>query len=167
MTDVNDGTKAPSSAEALFFFAIVKHTKNKADIDWQSVAAEQGFKNAEVAKVRFGQVKRKLGLNSDTGVSPKKAPATPRKPKAAGGVRKNTKNKASVKAKTDYAEDDDRDDVFTPKVTASKKEEVGDDHVAMEDIQTMPFMDEQDADAQLQTDMDAMINHDELWAGHY
>jgi hypothetical protein len=43
--------KEPTASEAMFFFAIVKHTRNKADVDWNSVAQEQGFKNAEVAKV--------------------------------------------------------------------------------------------------------------------
>ncbi|POR34127.1 Uncharacterized protein TPAR_05649 [Tolypocladium paradoxum] len=58
--------KEPTASEAMFFFAIVKHTRNKADIDWDAVAVEQGFKNAEVAKVRFGQVKRKLGISTTT-----------------------------------------------------------------------------------------------------
>jgi len=43
--------KEPTPSEAMFFFAIVKHTRNKADIDWDAVATEQGFKNADVAKV--------------------------------------------------------------------------------------------------------------------
>ncbi|KAJ6441952.1 glutathione reductase [Purpureocillium lavendulum] len=73
--------KEPSASEAMFFFAIVKHTKNKADIDWAAVAVEQGFKNAEVAKVRFGQVKRKLGISSNAADSPASATAraTPKK----------------------------------------------------------------------------------------
>lgn len=55
-TKAGDGDKkAPTANEAMFFFAIVKHTKNKADIDWDGVAQEQGFKNAEVAKVRIHQ----------------------------------------------------------------------------------------------------------------
>lgn len=41
----------PTPAEAMFFFAIVKHTKNKCDIDWKGVASEHGLKSAEVAKV--------------------------------------------------------------------------------------------------------------------
>lgn len=45
--------REPTASEAMFFFAIVKHTRNKADIDWEAVAQEQNFKNAEVAKVRF------------------------------------------------------------------------------------------------------------------
>ncbi|EFY84378.1 hypothetical protein MAC_09578 [Metarhizium acridum CQMa 102] len=84
--------KEPTASEAMFFFAIVKHTRNKADIDWSAVAAEQGFKNADVAKVyspsfsyragmligkqvRFGQVKRKLGISTNTDT-----PATSRTP---------------------------------------------------------------------------------------
>lgn len=43
--------KEPTASEAMFFFAIVKHTRNKADIDCNAVALEQNFKNAEVAKV--------------------------------------------------------------------------------------------------------------------
>lgn len=43
--------REPTASEAMFFFAIVKHTRNRADIDWDAVAQEQGFKNAEVAKV--------------------------------------------------------------------------------------------------------------------
>ncbi|KAG6088149.1 hypothetical protein E4U15_006703 [Claviceps sp. LM218 group G6] len=59
--------RLPTAQEAMFFFAIVKHTRNKADIDWNAVALEQSFKNADVAKVRFGQVKRKLGIKCDAG----------------------------------------------------------------------------------------------------
>ncbi|PTB67506.1 hypothetical protein BBK36DRAFT_1095840, partial [Trichoderma citrinoviride] len=77
--------REPTASEAMFFFAIVKHTKNKADIDWKAVAEEQGFKNAEVAKVRFGQVRRKLGIESN---------ATPKK--GGGG---NTSSAASTPSK--------------------------------------------------------------------
>lgn len=45
--------KQPTAAEAMFFYIIVKHMKTKADVDWEGVAQEHGFKNAEVAKVRF------------------------------------------------------------------------------------------------------------------
>lgn len=44
--------KEPTSAEAMFFFSIVRNSKSKlADVDWDAVAADQGFKNAGVAKV--------------------------------------------------------------------------------------------------------------------
>lgn len=50
--------REPTASEAMFFFAIVKHTRNKADIDWEAVAQEQNFKNAEVAKVRIQRFKK-------------------------------------------------------------------------------------------------------------
>lgn len=51
MGEATPTKKEPTAAEAMFFYAIVKHTRNKADIDWNAVAEEQGFKNADVAKV--------------------------------------------------------------------------------------------------------------------
>lgn len=48
---MSDLKKEPTAAEAMLFFSIVKHTKNKADVDWNAVAAESGFKSADVAKV--------------------------------------------------------------------------------------------------------------------
>lgn len=54
MAEQNGATtpkKEPTASEAMFFFAIVKHTRNKADIDWDAVAAEQKFKSADVARV--------------------------------------------------------------------------------------------------------------------
>ncbi|KAH6610231.1 hypothetical protein Trco_000251 [Trichoderma cornu-damae] len=88
--------REPTASEAMFFFAIVKHTRNKADIDWDAVAQEQNFKNAEVAKVRFGQVKRKLGI--DLSATPKKgntssAASTPSK------VRKTPSGRAGAKGR--------------------------------------------------------------------
>lgn len=43
--------KTPTTADAMFFYNIVKNMKSKADIDWAGVAVDNGFKNAEVAKV--------------------------------------------------------------------------------------------------------------------
>ncbi|KAL7944409.1 hypothetical protein V8C42DRAFT_346157 [Trichoderma barbatum] len=105
--------REPTASEAMFFFAIVKHTRNKADIDWDAVAQEQGFKNADVAKVRFGQVKRKLGI--DSAATPKKgstssANSTPSKVrktpvsrgkgkgKGRGGVKKEEEVEAGAEA---------------------------------------------------------------------
>lgn len=48
---MSDQKKEPTAAEAMLFFSIVKNTRNKADVDWDAVATEQGFKNSEVAKV--------------------------------------------------------------------------------------------------------------------
>ncbi|KAH6621218.1 hypothetical protein B0J18DRAFT_411007 [Chaetomium sp. MPI-SDFR-AT-0129] len=58
--------KQPTAQEALLFYTVIKNMKGKPDIDWAGVAADSGFKNPETAKVRYGQVKRKLGLDSLT-----------------------------------------------------------------------------------------------------
>ncbi|CAG1976130.1 hypothetical protein SNK03_012320 [Fusarium graminearum] len=92
-----DNKREPTAAEAMLFFSIVKHTRNKADVDWNAVATEAGFKNADVAKVRFGQVKRKLGISTETTAAPR-APATPRKT-AGGRVSKTTTPRSTVKGK--------------------------------------------------------------------
>ena len=41
----------PTTSEAYFFFNILKHQKTKMDVDWDAVATDSGFKNADVAKV--------------------------------------------------------------------------------------------------------------------
>lgn len=43
--------QAPSSDNALFFFTVVKHIKTKPDTDWDAVAAELGYSNANTARV--------------------------------------------------------------------------------------------------------------------
>ncbi|KAG5964329.1 hypothetical protein E4U57_005403 [Claviceps arundinis] len=78
----------------MFFFAIVKHTRNKADIDWNAVALEQSFKNADVAKVRFGQVKRKLGIKCDAG------PTVTTPPPSCRACAKNMRSVAGTPPKT-------------------------------------------------------------------
>ncbi|KAL1884342.1 hypothetical protein VTK73DRAFT_36 [Phialemonium thermophilum] len=67
----------PSVQEAYFFLSILKNQISKPDVDWDKVAAECNFKNAETARVRFGQVKRKLGIVNQAG--PPKASPTSRK----------------------------------------------------------------------------------------
>ncbi|KAK0670066.1 hypothetical protein QBC41DRAFT_222555 [Cercophora samala] len=52
----------PTSAEAFLFYSIVKNLRTRPDINWEGVARDNGFKNAETAKVRYGQVKRKLNI---------------------------------------------------------------------------------------------------------
>ncbi|KAK1251097.1 hypothetical protein MKX07_005652 [Trichoderma sp. CBMAI-0711] len=124
----------PTASEAMFFFAIVKHTKNRADIDWHAVAEEQGFKNAEVAKVRFGQVRRKLGIESNT--TPKKgggntssAASTPSKVRKTPTGRTGTKGKgrsggkAKKEAKAEPDVDDDDDGTIDGDESSPIKEE--------------------------------------------
>ncbi|KAK4101001.1 hypothetical protein N658DRAFT_471917 [Parathielavia hyrcaniae] len=62
--DAGDGRKQPTAQEAYLFYTIIKNMKGKPEIDWTAVAVDAGFKNAETAKVRYGQIKRKLGLDT-------------------------------------------------------------------------------------------------------
>ncbi|KAL4723292.1 hypothetical protein ACLX1H_009782 [Fusarium chlamydosporum] len=106
-----DNKKEPTAAEAMLFFSIVKHTRNKADVDWNAVATEAGFKNADVAKVRFGQVKRKLGISTET-TAPARAPATPRKP-ASSRISKSTPRSAKAKGKNNKVKKEEESfDIF-------------------------------------------------------
>lgn len=41
----------PTAAEAHMFFTLIKNMKSKPDIDWDAVAVDNNFKNAETAKV--------------------------------------------------------------------------------------------------------------------
>ncbi|KAK2605952.1 hypothetical protein QQS21_003678 [Conoideocrella luteorostrata] len=155
--DITPKKKEPTAQEAMFFFAIVKHTRNKADIDWNSVASEQGFKNADVAKVRFGQVKRKLGITTESpaiGTSPCATARTPTK-KSGGSVggtptkvvktpgRAGTKGKPRGKpAKKEESEDDDDDDQT---VAVKDEDEDGEEY---------------DQDAELHAECNAFLNED-------
>ncbi|KAH6891133.1 hypothetical protein B0T10DRAFT_303697 [Thelonectria olida] len=124
---MSEPKKEPTAAEAMLFFSIVKNTRNKADVDWDVVASEQGFKNAEVAKVRFGQVKRKLGISSDpaaAGGSPGSAkkgangngaaagPITPSK--VTKTPRKGKGGRGKVKKEEPREDDEDRKDLIAP-----------------------------------------------------
>ncbi|KAG9258067.1 uncharacterized protein F5Z01DRAFT_670719 [Emericellopsis atlantica] len=144
--------KEPTPLEAMFFFAIVKHTKNKADIDWAGVAAEQGFKSAEVAKVRFGQVKRKLGINDTTTPNRRGAissPAnTPTKVTKTPTKSRGGRQKAPVKKEESDTEDD------TKVKTEVKSESRG------KSVKPEPDEEDVDPSTQLQADMDAMLNED-------
>ncbi|KAJ4254894.1 hypothetical protein NW762_009692 [Fusarium torreyae] len=105
-----DNKKEPTAAEAMLFFSIVKHTRNKADVDWNAVAVEAGFKNADVAKVRFGQVKRKLGISTET-TAPARAPATPKK-SSGSRVSKTPRSATKGKGKGGKAKKEEQQEFF-------------------------------------------------------
>ncbi|KAK3371405.1 hypothetical protein B0T24DRAFT_628927 [Lasiosphaeria ovina] len=56
----------PNQAESYLFYTMHLAMKSKPDFDWNAVADMNGFKNAETAKVRYGQIKRKLKMESWT-----------------------------------------------------------------------------------------------------
>ncbi|KAJ4316434.1 hypothetical protein N0V84_007872 [Fusarium piperis] len=136
---MSDAKKEPTAAEAMLFFSIVKHTRNKADVDWDSVALEAGFKNADVAKVRFGQVKRKLGISTDTGVAPR-APSTPTK-KGASKVAKTPrsargKGRGRVKKEEDKSAEAEEDEDQKMEQPMVKDEQ---DELAPDNTKADPF----------------------------
>ncbi|KAK3191316.1 hypothetical protein K4F52_002526 [Lecanicillium sp. MT-2017a] len=155
MPDATENTpkKDPTAQEAMFFYTMIKYMKNKADVDWDKVAAEVGFKNAGVARVRFGQIKRKLGLDGSD--SPSKAtprsegdvpsvPTTPtkiRKPRGSGAARgkaaaksggggaaRRARSKTATLEPEDHLtlEKDDEDDLGMPLYGVKKEEELED-----------------------------------------
>ncbi|AEO71558.1 uncharacterized protein THITE_2093054 [Thermothielavioides terrestris NRRL 8126] len=113
-----DGRKQPTAQEAFLFYTIIKNMKGKPEIDWAAVAVDANFKNAETAKVRYGQIKRKLGLDTWNAAKPKdgndaageegtpKTPATSRSKKTAStpgtgaGVKKRGSTSKSAAATT-------------------------------------------------------------------
>ncbi|KAM5351963.1 hypothetical protein ACJ41O_004686 [Fusarium nematophilum] len=124
-----DAKKEPTAAEAMLFFSIVKHTRNKADVDWEAVAQEAGFKNADVAKVRFGQVKRKLGISTDPN-----GPTTPTKktPGSGSKVAKTPRSKGKSRSKVKKEEQPENEDedhkMELPPIV--KGEQAGEDELA-------------------------------------
>ncbi|KAH8657158.1 hypothetical protein BGZ60DRAFT_434804 [Tricladium varicosporioides] len=57
--------KEASAKDGFFFLSIINHMKNKLEVDWEAVAGEVGYSNGTTAKVRFGQIKRKLGYKGE------------------------------------------------------------------------------------------------------
>lgn len=50
--DESSDRPQPTPAEAHLFYSLIKNMKSKPDIDWDAVATDNNFKNAETAKVR-------------------------------------------------------------------------------------------------------------------
>ncbi|KAH6669881.1 hypothetical protein B0J14DRAFT_565654 [Halenospora varia] len=57
--------KEATAKDGFFFLSIINHMRNKLEVDWEAVAGEVGYSNGTTAKVRFGQIKRKLGYKGD------------------------------------------------------------------------------------------------------
>lgn len=51
MTDPAGPEKQATDQEARFFFAVLKHMKSKPDTDWEAVAQELNYSNANTAQV--------------------------------------------------------------------------------------------------------------------
>ncbi|KAM0343724.1 hypothetical protein ACHAPU_008315 [Fusarium lateritium] len=126
-----DNKKEPTAAEAMLFFSIVKHTRNKADVDWNAVATEAGFKNADVAKVRFGQVKRKLGISTETSAPARTPYSTPKKG-TGSRVSKTTPGSAKGKGKGRKVKKEEEKDLLDDENEDDMKLSVKDENRDME-----------------------------------
>ncbi|KAG0647932.1 hypothetical protein D0Z07_6047 [Hyphodiscus hymeniophilus] len=100
------GFPEPNPKEAMFFYHVINSTKNKLEarlfhsmiIDWNEVAHKGGYTNANTAAVRFGQIKRRLGLNqatasASTSTTPIKKPPKARAKKEVGSGTNKTPSK--------------------------------------------------------------------------
>ncbi|KAK0706574.1 hypothetical protein B0T26DRAFT_680241 [Lasiosphaeria miniovina] len=102
---VDDGTgdgdssrpPMPNQAESYLFYTMHLAMKSKPEFDWNAIAEMNGFKNAETAKVRYGQIKRKLKM--ETWTVPASAASGPgsakRTPASAGSDAKKRKSSAA------------------------------------------------------------------------
>ncbi|KAI6819610.1 hypothetical protein KC332_g9783 [Hortaea werneckii] len=76
-----------TDGEAKLLMCMLKHLKDgNLNTDFEAVAAELGYKDASVAKTRWGQIKKKKIEGSTTDPSPVKATPKKRKGKASDGA---------------------------------------------------------------------------------
>ncbi|KAI0871394.1 hypothetical protein GGS24DRAFT_509852 [Hypoxylon argillaceum] len=80
--------------DSKFFVILVKYLPKAVEIDWDEFAKEMGLKDGNVAKVRFRQIRTKLGILLPEAGSPAK-PATPKVLKPANENNKVTKSRKS------------------------------------------------------------------------
>ncbi|TRX89516.1 hypothetical protein FHL15_009560 [Xylaria flabelliformis] len=87
-----DGELKLTPQESKFFAVIFKHLPKTLDIDWEQFAAEMGFKNGDVAKVRCRQIRVKHGIYGAPGATSKStAPKITKPANANNGVSKPRK----------------------------------------------------------------------------
>ncbi|KAI0008457.1 hypothetical protein F4779DRAFT_618558 [Xylariaceae sp. FL0662B] len=96
----------PTAQENKFFATMFKYLPNAKDlkIDWEEFAHEMGLKDEAIAKCRFSQIRRKLGVDKTAPKNTAKASIPPYK------VTKSTKSISSKKLKPIKGEDDDDKD---------------------------------------------------------
>ncbi|KAK6844507.1 hypothetical protein PG995_014617 [Apiospora arundinis] len=105
--DTAKGLQA-TDQEARFFFIILSNMKGAPSVDWETVAKQAGYSSSDVARVRFGQIKKRLGLTSGA------APASPATPKVAKRRARNPPagGKVTKRTKVLDAMDDGNDDIL-------------------------------------------------------
>ncbi|KAI9800448.1 MAG: hypothetical protein M1833_003334 [Piccolia ochrophora] len=66
--------KDPTLKDMHFFYAVFNSQEGSPKINWDQVATVTGLKNGSTASVRFGQIKKKLGLTSNGAISTQTSP---------------------------------------------------------------------------------------------
>ncbi|KAI0121518.1 hypothetical protein F4776DRAFT_220196 [Hypoxylon sp. NC0597] len=112
MAPKNDPTSLNAS-DHKFFVTIIKYLPMPAgmELDWDAFAKDMGFKDATIAKMRFGQIRRKYGSSKAAGngtQDPLKATKSTKvtKPKKSKGAGKGRGKKGGE----EYNHDDDDDE---------------------------------------------------------
>ncbi|KAI0443932.1 hypothetical protein F4803DRAFT_513350 [Xylaria telfairii] len=107
-----DGELQVTAQESKLFTHIVKQLPKAIDIDWDQLAKELGFKNAEVAKTRCRQIRTKLGIYGPPGSSSQTSKSAVKGPSnEKNKVTKPRKLAKTKKAKhVPEAEDDAKDE---------------------------------------------------------
>ncbi|KAI1461077.1 hypothetical protein F4805DRAFT_477472 [Annulohypoxylon moriforme] len=118
-----------SVADQKFFTTLFKYLPKAIDMDWEGFSQDMGFKNVQIAKTRFRQIRRKYAVSQPAGNSPQ----SPSK----GNPYKVTKSKASRKglakkrgAGLNFSSDDDEKTTIKSDSQDDDKEKSieGDDH---------------------------------------
>ncbi|RMZ14401.1 hypothetical protein D0864_00188 [Hortaea werneckii] len=117
-----------TDGEAKLLMCMLKHLKDgNLNTDFEAVAAELGYKDASVAKTRWGQIKKKKIEGSTTDSSPVKATPKKRKTKASDGADAEETPKAKKgrgKAKSADVVKEDSEEGASAIETTEKDEDV-------------------------------------------
>ncbi|KAF4625336.1 hypothetical protein G7Y89_g12832 [Cudoniella acicularis] len=136
--------KEATPKDAFFFLTILSNMKNKPDVNWDEVAVKAGYSNATTAKVRFGQIKRKLGFGDQDTAAASRASgngsATPKKGKKSSEVGSGTNvSPSKVEKKTPVKRTPNK--AKSP-VKVEEDDENENDHMEMDDPTEYPEVDE-------------------------
>ncbi|KAK5125511.1 hypothetical protein LTR85_000622 [Meristemomyces frigidus] len=113
MAEEATNTSGSTANETKIVMCLVKHLKGELPSDFEAVAAELGYKDANVLKTRWSQIKRKKINAAGAANSEKSEKATPKKRKGkADGAdevddEETAKKKRGRKSKADKAKEED------------------------------------------------------------
>ena len=86
-----------SSKQVLFVYIICLPVLNVEKVDWGEVARKGGYANGSTASVRYGQIKKRLGLNEASTPAKSSTPTKARVKKEVGSGTNTTPSKVAKK----------------------------------------------------------------------